>query len=57
MPAHDLRHRRRPLQAATKQRVFVEYVMLADVNDLPEHADQLGQLLEGRDIVLNLIPW
>lgn len=37
--------------------VFVEYVMLAGVNDQLEHAHQLGQLLQGRDVVLNLIPW
>lgn len=31
--------------------------MLAGVNDQLEHAHQLGQLLQGRDVVLNLIPW
>ena len=37
--------------------VFVEYVMLAYVNDETEQAHQLGALLQGRAVVLNLIPW
>lgn len=27
------------------------------VNCTPEHAHQLGRLLQGRDVVVNLIPW
>jgi 23S rRNA (adenine2503-C2)-methyltransferase len=42
---------------ATKRRVFVEYVMLAGVNDAPEQARALAQLL-GRDhFKVNLIPY
>jgi hypothetical protein len=37
--------------------VFVEYVMLRGVNDGEGEAHQLGALLEGRTVVLNLIPW
>lgn len=37
--------------------VFVEYVMLRRVNDSEEQANQLGALLQGRAVVLNLIPW
>lgn len=37
--------------------VFVEYVMLAGVNDSEEQAHQLGALMQGRAVVLNLIPW
>ncbi|KAK9803248.1 hypothetical protein WJX73_009772 [Symbiochloris irregularis] len=44
-------------QQKTKQKVFVEYVMLAGVNDQPEHARQLGALLQTRNVTLNLIPW
>ena len=39
------------------QQVFVEYVMLREVNDGPQQAHELGALLQGRDMVLNLIPW
>ncbi len=42
---------------ATNRRVFVEYVMLAGVNDAPEQARALAQLL-GRDhFKVNLIPY
>ena len=44
-------------QAATRRRVFVEYVLLAGVNDAPAHAAELASLLEGRDVVVNVIPW
>ncbi|DBA73554.1 hypothetical protein WJX79_010357 [Trebouxia sp. C0005] len=44
-------------QMQTRQKVFVEYVMLAKVNDNEEQAHQLGALLQGRAVVLNLIPW
>lgn len=37
--------------------VFVEYVMLAGVNDGEQQAQQLGALLRGRNMVVNLIPW
>jgi adenine C2-methylase RlmN of 23S rRNA A2503 and tRNA A37 len=41
----------------TGQRVFVEYVLLAGVNDGAEHASALRELLRGRDVVINAIPW
>ena len=39
--------------------VFVEYVMLARVNDNPQQAHQLGRLLSHRpeQYMVNLIPW
>ena len=37
--------------------VFIEYVVLAGVNDQPEQAVQLAVLLRGFDVTLNLIPW
>ena len=47
--------RRYPL--AARQRVFFEYVMLADVNDSPEEARRLVRLLRGIRAKLNLIPF
>jgi 23S rRNA (adenine2503-C2)-methyltransferase len=42
---------------ATRRRVFVEYVMLAEVNDSPEQARAFAELL-GRDhFKVNLIPY
>jgi 23S rRNA (adenine2503-C2)-methyltransferase len=40
-----------------RRKVFVEYVMLDGVNDLPEHARQLAALLDPRVYKVNLIPY
>jgi 23S rRNA (adenine2503-C2)-methyltransferase len=37
--------------------ITFEYVMLRDVNDSPEHADQLIRLLKGKPAKINLIPF
>ncbi len=42
---------------ATRRRVFVEYVMLAGVNDAPEQARELGKLLGRGHFKVNLIPY
>jgi 23S rRNA (adenine2503-C2)-methyltransferase len=42
---------------ATNRRVFVEYVMLAGVNDAPEQARALGELLGREHFKVNLIPY
>jgi 23S rRNA (adenine2503-C2)-methyltransferase len=47
--------RRYPL--APRQRIFVEYVMLEDVNDSPEEARRLVRLLHGIRVKVNLIPF
>ena len=39
------------------RRVFVEYVMLAGVNDSPAHARELAELLDRRVFKVNLIPY
>jgi 23S rRNA (adenine2503-C2)-methyltransferase len=44
-------HRRR------RRRVFIEYVMLAGVNDRVEQADQLADLLDSDAFNVNLIPF
>jgi 23S rRNA (adenine2503-C2)-methyltransferase len=44
-------------RARRRRRVFVEYVMLAGVNDNPEHAHQLAALLDYRVYKVNLIPY
>jgi 23S rRNA (adenine2503-C2)-methyltransferase len=60
-------NRRHPLAAlmdacrafarATGKRITFEYVHLPGVNDLPEHASQLGALLAGLPCKVNLIPY
>jgi 23S rRNA (adenine2503-C2)-methyltransferase len=42
---------------ATRRRIFVEYVMLAGVNDSAEHAHRLAALLDRRVFKVNLIPY
>jgi 23S rRNA (adenine2503-C2)-methyltransferase len=44
-------------RARRRRKVFVEYVMLAGVNDKPEHARQLAALLDYRIYKVNLIPY
>ena len=39
------------------RKVFVEYVMLAGVNDTPAHARELAELLDRRVFKVNLIPY
>ncbi|GBF88258.1 dual-specificity RNA methyltransferase [Raphidocelis subcapitata] len=56
-PLHRLMEAVGDYQAATGQRVFVEYVLLAGVNDGEDRARALGALLSGRDVHVNLIPW
>ncbi len=41
----------------TGRRVTFEYVLLADLNDRPEHARRLVALLEGRPALVNVIPY
>ncbi len=40
----------------TGRRVTYEYVLLAEVNDQPEHARRLAALLKGRPALVNVIP-
>jgi 23S rRNA (adenine2503-C2)-methyltransferase len=43
--------------AASGRRLTFEYVLLAEINDRPEHAQQLAELLHGRTMLLNVIPY
>lgn len=40
-----------------QRRTLIEYVMLEGVNDSVETAHQLGKLLEGKNVFINLIPY
>jgi 23S rRNA (adenine2503-C2)-methyltransferase len=44
-------------RAARRRKVFVEYVMLDGVNDHPQHARELAELLDPRGYKVNLIPY
>jgi len=43
--------------AVSGRRMTFEYVLLADLNDGPQHARELSHLLEGREVLLNVIPY
>ncbi|MDO4570334.1 MAG: 23S rRNA (adenine(2503)-C(2))-methyltransferase RlmN [Planctomycetia bacterium] len=43
--------------AQTGRRVTYEYILLADVNDSPTHAQELARLLKKRNALVNLIPY
>lgn len=42
---------------ASGRRLTFEYVLLAGINDQPQHARQLAALLKGRPAMLNVIPY
>jgi 23S rRNA (adenine2503-C2)-methyltransferase len=46
----------RYFEASGRQLTF-EYVLLADINDAPDHARQLARLLGRREALLNVIPY
>jgi 23S rRNA (adenine2503-C2)-methyltransferase len=43
--------------ALRRRKVFVEYVLLAGVNDSPERAKELASLLDPKVFKVNLIPY
>ncbi|KAE8670010.1 Radical SAM superfamily protein isoform 3 [Hibiscus syriacus] len=44
-------------QNNSRQKIFIEYIMLDGMNDEEQHAHQLGKLLETFQVVVNLIPF
>jgi 23S rRNA (adenine2503-C2)-methyltransferase len=56
-PLEDLLAECREYVEITGRRVTFEYVLLAGVNDLPEHALQLAKCLRGFQSHVNLIPY
>jgi 23S rRNA (adenine2503-C2)-methyltransferase len=56
-PLTDVLAECRRYTALRRRRVFVEYVMLAGVNDSPARAGELAALLGGDDFKVNLIPY
>lgn len=56
-PLHDVLSACDDHFTMTRRKLFVEYLLLAGVNDSPRQANVLADLLRGRVIALNLIPW
>ncbi|KAL0907112.1 hypothetical protein M5K25_025655 [Dendrobium thyrsiflorum] len=44
-------------QEKSQRKIFIEYIMLDGINDLEQHAHQLGKLLQTLEVVVNLIPF
>ena len=42
---------------AKKRQILISYVLLKDVNDCTESADQLASYLKGLDVRVNVIPY
>ena len=56
-PLDDVLELCRTHHERTNRRVYIEYVMLAGVNDSPEQARELAKLLGRRSFKVNLIPY
>ena len=56
-PLSSLLDECREYVSLTSRRVTFEYILLAGVNDLPEHAQELAKLLKGFQTHVNLIPY
>jgi 23S rRNA (adenine2503-C2)-methyltransferase len=56
-PLRDVLAECRRHAAEVNRRVYVEYVLLAGVNDAPEQARELAELLGPDDFKVNLIPY
>ncbi len=41
----------------TKRDITFEYTLIAGINDRPEHAEELADLLQGKQCTVNLIPY
>lgn len=41
----------------TKRDITYEYTLIAGINDHPDHAQELGHMLKGRQCTVNLIPY
>ncbi len=56
-PLSELMEEVRSISLPPRRRITFEYVLLSDVNDLPEHAELLARLLRDIKCKVNLIPW
>jgi 23S rRNA (adenine2503-C2)-methyltransferase len=56
-PLADLVAECRRYASLRRRKVFVEYVLLAGVNDRVEHAAQLATMLDSKSFKVNLIPY
>lgn len=56
-PLEDILNAMDAYAAASKRDITFEYTLLAGINDHPDHAQELGHLLKGKQCTVNLIPY
>jgi 23S rRNA (adenine2503-C2)-methyltransferase len=56
-PLKDIMEAMEEFSQKTSRDVTYEYVMLAGINDHPDHAHELAHLLHGKQCTVNLIPY
>lgn len=56
-PLEDLLEAMDAYSAKTKRDITYEYILISGINDHPDHAQELGHLLKGRQCTVNLIPY
>jgi 23S rRNA (adenine2503-C2)-methyltransferase len=56
-PINDLMNALKTYYKKTNRRITYEYILLRGVNDQPEHANQLADLIFGQNAYVNLIPY
>lgn len=56
-PLHEIMDAMDEFSLKTKRDVTFEYILLAGINDHPDHAFELANMLKGRQCTVNLIPY
>jgi 23S rRNA (adenine2503-C2)-methyltransferase len=56
-PLDEIMHAMDGYAKATKRDITYEYILLEGINDHPDHARELVQLLRGKQCTVNLIPY
>lgn len=56
-PLDDILEAMEEYSSTTKRDVTYEYILIAGINDHPDHALELAHLLRGRQCTVNLIPY
>lgn len=56
-PLEDIMEAMDEYSKKTKRDITYEYILLAGINDHPDHAQELAHLLKGKQCTVNLIPY
>lgn len=56
-PLEDIIHAMDEYAHKTKRDITYEYILIAGINDHPDHAHELAHLLHGKQCTVNLIPY